>query len=81
MTKEFYLSDALNYESFELGKLNLITAPCGSGKTTAAFTSIPNFLNVKPQHSLILINSRAGRDEFVNCELAYFFEDVERVIV
>lgn len=72
--KGAYLSDALVYESFKLGKLNLIVAPCGSGKTTAAFGTIPQYLNVAPQKSLILINTVAGAEEFVQNDLAYFYD-------
>lgn len=45
MSKEKnYLSDVIIYESFKLGSFNLITAPCGAGKSTAAFETIPNYL-------------------------------------
>lgn len=74
--KGCYLSDALVYESFVLGKLNLIVAPCGSGKTVAAFKTIPEYLNIKPQRSLILINTTSGAEEFVNNELAYYYDYV-----
>ncbi len=72
--KEFYLSDAVVYESFKLGFLNLITAPCGSGKTTAAFNTIPQYLKVEPQRSLILINTVSGAEEFVNDDRAYYYD-------
>lgn len=68
-----YLQDALVYESFQLGKLNLITAPCGSGKTTAAFSSIPQYLDIEPRRSLILINTVSGAEEFVRDDLAYHY--------
>lgn len=68
-----YLQEALVYESFQLGKLNLITAPCGSGKTTAAFSSIPQYLEVEPKRSLILINTVSGAEEFVKDDLAYHY--------
>ena len=74
--KGCYLSDALVYESFVLGKLNLIVAPCGSGKTVAAFKTIPEYLNVKPQRSLVLINTTSGAEEFVSNELAYYYDYV-----
>lgn len=69
-----YLDEALVYESFQLGKLNLITAPCGSGKTTAAFTSIPQYLNVEPRKSLILTNTISNAEEFVQDEKAYYYD-------
>lgn len=63
---EIYLSDALVYNSFKLGKFNFIQADCGSGKTTAAFTTIPQYLHVTGARSLILINTTSGADSFVN---------------
>ena len=69
-----YLSDALIYDSFQLGKFNLITAPCGSGKTVAAFKTIPERLNVAPARSLILIDTRAGAEAFVSEGYGYFFD-------
>ena len=69
-----FLSDALIYESFQLGKLNLIVAPCGAGKTTAAFKTIPDYLQVEPRRSLILINTISGAEEFVQDDLAYHFD-------
>lgn len=68
-----FLSDAIIYESFQLGKLNLIVAPCGSGKTTAAFKTIPEYLKVEPRRSLILINTISGEEEFVQNDLAYHY--------
>lgn len=75
-TKEqgVFLSEALDYKSFQLGKLNLIQAPCGSGKTTAAFESIPQYLQVEPKRSLILINTVSGAEEFVQDDYAYHYE-------
>jgi len=70
MEEQHFLSESLVYESFKLGALNLITAPCGSGKTTAAFKTIPEYLHIKPNRCLILINSVSGAEEFVNSELA-----------
>lgn len=69
-----YISDAIICESFQYGKLNLITAPCGSGKTTAAFETIPQYLKVQPARSLILINTVSGAEEFVKDERAYYYE-------
>lgn len=71
---EFYLSDSIIYESFKLGALNLICAPCGSGKTTAAFETIPQYLKVLPKRSLILINTVSGAEEFVKDERAYYYD-------
>ena len=74
MEEQHFLSESLVYESFKLGALNLITAPCGSGKTTAAFKTIPEYLHIKPNRCLILINSVSGAEEFVNSELAQFYD-------
>ena len=72
--QEVYLSDAIIYESFKLGYLNLIVAPCGAGKTTAAFKTIPEYLKVTPRRSLILINTVSGAEEFVQDDLAYHYD-------
>ena len=69
-----FISDVIEYDSFKLGKLNLILASCGSGKTTAAFKTIPQYLKVQPHRSLILINTISGAEDFVNNDLAYFFD-------
>ena len=69
-----FISEVIEYDSFAKGKLNLIIASCGSGKTTAAFKTIPDHLKVSPHRSLILINTVSGEEEFVYNDLAYFFE-------
>lgn len=69
-----FISDVIEYDSFKLGKLNLILASCGSGKTTAAFKTIPQYLKIQPHRSLILINTVSGAEDFVNNDLAYFFD-------
>lgn len=71
-TEQVYLSDALDFSSFDKTKLNLITAPCGSGKTVAAFKTIPQYLNIEPQHCLILINVNAAADDFVAHDYAEY---------
>lgn len=74
MSEGNFISDVIEYDSFKLGRLNLILASCGSGKTTAAFKTIPQYLKVPPHRSLILINTISGAEEFVNNDLAYFFD-------
>ena len=69
-----FISDVIEYDSFKLGKLNLILASCGSGKTTAAFKTIPQYLKIQPHRSLILINTVSGAEDFVNNDLAYLFD-------
>jgi len=72
--KGAYLSEAIDFNSFKLGTFNLIVAPCGSGKTTAAFHTIPNYLKVEPRRSLILINTASGADSFVMDGYGYYFD-------
>jgi len=74
MSDSNFISDVIEYNSFKLGHLNLIVAPCGGGKTTAAFKTIPQYLQIEPHRSLILINTVSGAEEFVNDNLAYFFD-------
>lgn len=72
--KGAYLSEAINFDSFKLGTFNLIVAPCGSGKSTAAFHTIPEYLEVEPRRSLILINTVSGADSFVMDGHGYYFD-------
>lgn len=74
MSEGNFISNVIEYDSFKLGKLNLIVANCGSGKTTAAFKTIPQYLKVEPHRSLILINTVSGAEEFVKNDLAYLFD-------
>lgn len=69
-----YLSDVIIYESFKLGKFNLITAPCGAGKSTAAFNTIPEYLNIPPNKSLILISTTAGAEQFIKDGRARYYD-------
>ena len=36
-----YVSEALVYNSFEKGQINLVVADCGTGKSTAIYKTIP----------------------------------------
>lgn len=78
MSEDNFISDVIEYDSFKLGKLNLIIADCGSGKTTAAFKTIPQYLKVEPTRSLILINTVSGAEEFVTNDLAYYFDSLDQ---
>lgn len=69
-----FLSEAIIFDSFKLGTFNLIVAPCGSGKTTAAFHTIPDYLKVEPHRSLILINTVSGADSFIMDGYGYYFD-------
>lgn len=71
-----FLSEAIDYDSFRLNKLNLVVAPCGAGKTTAAFEAIPQHLNVSPSRSLILIDTSAGAQSFVNDNYANYYDGI-----
>lgn len=53
------LKDVLRTSTFVHGMFNLIVAPCGSGKTTAAINVIPK-LSSSPRTALILIDTTNG---------------------
>jgi hypothetical protein len=65
MREGLHLSEALNLECphYERGRLNLIVAQTGQGKTTAAINTIPKQLGVAPQRCLILIDTTMGEEE------------------
>lgn len=65
MKEGLHLSDALELEQprYERGRLNLINAQTGQGKTTAAIHTIPEQLGIKPQRCLILIDTTMGEEE------------------
>lgn len=60
-----HLSDALinEQQQYQKGRLNLIVAQTGQGKTTAAINTIPSQLGVQPQRCLILIDTTMGEEE------------------
>ena len=70
MREGLHLSDALNLEcpNYERGRLNLIVAQTGQGKTTAAINTIPKQLGVAPQRCLILIDTTMGEEEKIALE-------------
>ena len=61
MKNSKYLSDVLDTSSFVRGKLNVIHAPCGSGKTTAAINTIAALAS-SSRKALYLIDTSSGRD-------------------
>lgn len=65
MREGLHLSEALDLEcpNYERGRLNLIVAQTGQGKTTAAINTIPKQLGVAPQRCLILIDTTMGEEE------------------
>lgn len=77
MKEGAYVSDALVYESFQKGQINLIEAACGSGKSTAIYETIPNKLGLTSGRVLVLIDTTVGRDSFIQDDKAYGFEEAE----
>lgn len=66
-----YLSNIVNVEDFEIGKMNLISAPCGCGKTTFAKTILKklheeyNFELIQLD-MLYLIDTAMGKEQLLN---------------
>lgn len=59
MEGESFLTDLLDVSQFELGKFNIIVAPCGCGKTTCAIDKIAALAS-QPHKALYLIDTRNG---------------------
>ena len=70
MKEGLHLSDALAKERpyYQRGRLNLIVAQTGQGKTTAAVHTIPEQLGIQPQRCLILIDTTMGEEEKIALE-------------
>lgn len=62
-----YLSDVLDTSQFQKGKINLIEAPCGCGKTTCAKGKIAD-LATSRNKVLYLIDTTNGCNVLANCE-------------
>ena len=56
-----YLSDVLDTTLFEKGVFNVIWAPCGCGKTTAAINKIAPLASA-PRKAIYLIDTRIGKE-------------------
>ena len=56
-----YLSDVLDTSLFEKGVFNVIWAPCGCGKTTAAINIIAPLASA-PRKAIYLIDTRIGKE-------------------
>ena len=56
-----FLSDVLDTSLFEKGFFNVIWAPCGSGKTTAAINKIAPLASA-PRKAIYLIDTRIGKE-------------------
>lgn len=70
-----YLSNIVNVESIEIGKMNLISAPCGCGKTTFAKTVLKKLheeYKLEPFHidMLYLIDTAMGKEQLLNSKEA-----------
>ena len=65
-----YLSDVLDTSQFQKGKINLIEAPCGCGKTTCAKGKIANLASSRNK-VLYLIDTTNGCNVLANCENTY----------
>lgn len=65
MKKGIYLAEALEKEQAQYyrGRMNLIEAQTGQGKTTAAIKTIPAQLGLEPQRCLVLIDTTMAREE------------------
>ena len=62
-----YLSDVLDTSQFQKGKINLIEAPCGCGKTTCAKGKIADLASSRNK-VLYLIDTTNGCNVLANCE-------------
>lgn len=60
-----YLSEVINCDDFEDGKLNLITAGCGAGKTTFALEKLIEYFEFEPGGVLYLIDTVAGKEQIL----------------
>lgn len=67
MTGSKYLSDVIDTTQFQRGKINLIEAPCGCGKTTCAKGKIAALASSRNK-VLYLIDTTNGCNVLANCE-------------
>lgn len=59
-----YLGDVIDIHQFKRGQVNIIVAPCHSGKTTAAIKIFKEHKSLSPS-GLFLIDTTAGRDSLL----------------
>ena len=66
--EEKFLSEIVNVEDIEEGKLNLIHAPCGCGKTTFATKVLAKYGNENYgcDNTLFLIDTKTGKDQLLH---------------
>lgn len=61
-----YLSEVINKERFQKGKLNLVVAKTGQGKTTMAAKTLPEQLKIEnKQRILFLIDTNMGKSNLL----------------
>ena len=74
-----YLSDVLDVSLFEKGCMNVVEAPCGSGKTTCAIKSIAPLAS-SPLKAIYLIDTRIGKERLSHEDglraPSVFYEDI-----
>lgn len=65
-----FIGEAIDYSSISIDKINIVRAPCGSGKTTAALEIIPEKLGFSPKRGLFLTPLNSTKDELIYHERA-----------
>ena len=64
-----YLSEAIDYSEIKRGRLNMVVAKTGQGKTTMATQSLPQQLNIENRSRVLyLIDTNIGRDMLLQKE-------------
>lgn len=81
MCQNQYLADVLSTANFKRRKLNIIEAPCGCGKTTAAINVISKLAS-SPKKALYLIDTRNGferlaKNERLNRPYCFYEYDIK----
>ena len=76
------LKDVLRTSNFIHGMFNLIVAPCGSGKTTAAINVISKQAS-SPRTALMLIDTKTGmerlaKEEVLTTPYAFYEESIHQ---
>lgn len=60
-----YLGEVIDIHQFKRGQVNIVVAPCHSGKTTAAIKIFKEYKSLSPS-GLFLIDTTAGRDSLLS---------------
>lgn len=76
-----YLSQTISKDNLHKGRLNLVVAQTGQGKTTMAANTLPNLLNLQ-NHSriLYLIDTNMGEDQLLDTENFQLWEGQDNKI-